>query len=735
MFSRIKQSIKSQFTVCPKTGRITGLKKGKRTSMVLWIILGVASVVWVVIRVVPKPSRAEYPCQKFAQPIAAGFVAWLMGLLGSTLLMRKARSMFQRKRFMIGAISFFVGAVICFITLNSTQKVAASVESLAAFTPSDAANSPMGTAIGVQPGRVAWVYDGDLTKSNISSGYWWDDNNTDTDVALKMMTQAILNIAGDSDIGHAWDTIFKSFNQRVYEETNTGYQAGDKIAIKINNISSRSYEWGSGDNLNCPQLIYALTWHLVNIAGVPDEDIAFYDCIWYHGDPVYDKVHDAFPGVRFAEGDGTDRSGYEDGPGDDPGTREMVVRDPDCVVHYADTNTVHGSGRVCLPTVVSEAKYFMSLTKVNSHALAGVTLCAKNMFGSVWQPDVEYTDGYYHNWSPKCMHETVAAYDYSADLTMRDMGTYNALVDLMGHEDLGGKSVLLIGDCIRRSWWSAAPFNGGPASSIFVSQDFCAIESVMLDFLNAAGKLNTGTHDNYLHEASQADDPPSGTFYDPEGDGTRLKSLGVHEHWNNSSDKQYSRNLGTGDGIELTQLIDQSLSILYATQNEQTVDITSGSVSIDILSTVSWSVSEDADWLTATKNSNSKLTLTFEANESAKRTVTVALTADGVETVYVTLTQTGDGSNIDNTLAGDNIVSVYPSPATDNLFIASDANINAGLTVKFYNTAGKLVQSNDYLQIYQNSPIEVDISSLDNGVYFMRLNSSEFTQTEKIIKE
>jgi hypothetical protein len=33
-----------------------------------------------------------------------------------------------------------------------------------------------------------------------------------------------------------------------------------------------------------------------------------------------------------------------------------------------------------------------------------------------------------------------------------------------------------------------------------------------------------------------------------------LQSLGVHEHWNNSTDKQYSRNLGTGAGIELVRL-------------------------------------------------------------------------------------------------------------------------------------------------------------------------------------
>jgi len=47
---------------------------------------------------------------------------------------------------------------------------------------------------------------------------------------------------------------------------------------------------------------------------------------------------------------------------------------------------------------------------------------------------------------------------------------------------------------------------------------------------------------------------PSHAKYDPEGDGTVLASLGVHEHWNNATNRKYSRNLGTGKGIELIQL-------------------------------------------------------------------------------------------------------------------------------------------------------------------------------------
>jgi hypothetical protein len=134
------------------------------------------------------------------------------------------------------------------------------------------------------------------------------------------------------------------------------------------------------------------------------------------------------------------------------------------------------------------------------------------------------------------------------------MGSYNALVDLLGHEKLGGKTLLFFVECLRYTYRSA-PFNGGLACSLFASQDGVAIDSVLVDFLRSEQNVPGGAIDNYLHEAALANDPPSGAFYDPEGDGTRLESLGVHEHWNNPVDRQYSRNLGTGEGIKLIQAI------------------------------------------------------------------------------------------------------------------------------------------------------------------------------------
>ncbi len=553
MFSKIRRLIKKQFTVCPRTDKITGLEKVNRKTLWLWIIFGLASVIWVLIRVVPKPSRATYPCQKVAQPMAAGFIVWLLGLAGSTLIIRRARRLFQRQRFVVGAICFAIGALLYYVTLSDTRDVAASVLNVnASFVPTDPANTPMGTGKGIHPGRVVWVYDNELCDQGSTSGWWWEDDRTDPEVAQRMMSQALINLTGITDPVESWDSLFKYFNQTHYDQNDMGYQAGDKIAIKVNNIFSRSYEWTSSqDNRPCPQMVHALIWELVNNAGVPEEDITFYDCIWYHGDPVYNYCHADFPGVRWAEGDATDRPGYEAGPGDDPGTREKVVRDPNCVVYYGDPDLVPGSGTVCLPTVVSEAKYLMNIGLPRPHELAGITVCAKNFFGSVWHPTIY---DYYHHWQPMFMHQAVSAYNYSASIPMRPMGSYNALVDLMGHKDLGGKTLLFIAECIRYKYWSAPPFNGGPASSLFMSQDGVAIESVLLDFLRSEGAVASGTVDNYLHEAAQADNPPSGTVYDPENDTIPLESLGVHEHWNNSTDKEYSRDLGTGEGIELIQI-------------------------------------------------------------------------------------------------------------------------------------------------------------------------------------
>jgi hypothetical protein len=67
------------------------------------------------------------------------------------------------------------------------------------------------------------------------------------------------------------------------------------------------------------------------------------------------------------------------------------------------------------------------------------------------------------------------------------------------------------------------------------------------------GIANRSGFDPYWHEAALANDPPSGTYYDPDHATAtmHLPRLVAREHWNNPLERKYSRNLGTGDGIEL----------------------------------------------------------------------------------------------------------------------------------------------------------------------------------------
>ena len=65
---------------------------------------------------------------------------------------------------------------------------------------------------------------------------------------------------------------------------------------------------------------------------------------------------------------------------------------------------------------------------------------------------------------------------------------------------------------------------------------------------------NVNGVDDYLHQAADKANWPEGITYDPDNSGKPIPSLGIHEHWNNPVNKQYSRNLGKSYGIELISI-------------------------------------------------------------------------------------------------------------------------------------------------------------------------------------
>jgi hypothetical protein len=509
---------------------------------------------------------------KVAAPFAGGFLAYLGGLLGAIISFKTARNYFYKSKYLLASILVVAGLTAGAFSIMSTEteSYAFSPAGDSLFVPTEPPNTPMGTAKGIFPGRVVWNWDSTAATWNGTSGNWWSDSNTHQAVVDSMLCQSLRALTGKTTDQEAWDTLFKYFNMN-HGKGNIGYQNGEKIAIKINLVQSSSPGTVGNKSFVPPQFALSLLRQLVNVVGVKDSNITFYDTDRFVPDPVYTKCKNAYPGVHFM--------GWVQSGG-----REKYVRDT-TRIHWAEnlTEEINGGHPAFLPTSVTKASYLINLADFKAHRYMGVTFCSKNHFGTL---SVDGNNGREYQDAPHAagLHYYTAVHDIyiegSPEWTFkgRPMGTYNTLVDLMGHKDLGAKTLLFIIEAFYGvqyegcpvgpdSKWQMAPFNDNWTSSLFLSQDNVAIESVGLDFFRTEQSINPnytytyGAVDNYLHEAALADNPPSGTVYDPEHDGISLQSLGVHEHWNNATEKQYTRNLGTGNGIELVSLTGTVTSI------------------------------------------------------------------------------------------------------------------------------------------------------------------------------
>ena len=78
-----------------------------------------------------------------------------------------------------------------------------------------------------------------------------------------------------------------------------------------------------------------------------------------------------------------------------------------------------------------------------------------------------------------------------------------------------------------------------------------------------------------------------------------------------------------------------------------------------------------------------------------------------------------------------NNVSVYPNPTSDFLNINLE-NVSNNVDIKIYNLAGQLIYSSQY---NQTNSIQLDISNNVSGIYFVKIQTDEYTESFKIIKE
>jgi len=534
----------SKQKICPKTGKI--IRNSKKRN-IIFTLFGLSSLIWFLIRVIPKPSRAAYPCMKVAAPIASGFVIYLVGLLTTSFVIFKARNNFKKARYIMTAVFVLAAMAGALLLTNSPKNPAYATSTL------DEPNTPIGTATGIYPGRVVWVHNPDANNENCtnkSGDYWWMDKNNNQNVIDQMLSQSIQSMTGKTSDSEAWDALFRYYNQ-THGKGDVGYTPGEKVIVKINlgcewsrNNDRNTYIWKTGGDRidSTPHLVLSMLKQLANKAGIPQENIGVGDPIRHFSGPYWDLCHGEFPNIEYWDIDGK------------LGRTKMIPSDGP-VLFYSD-----GEDEDYLPKKIIDADYMINMPCLKAHARAGITIGPKNHFGSHCR-----ASGASH------LHRSLPCPNQDGNYENGKMGSYRCFVDIMGHEHLGGKTMLYVVDGIWGAGeavdppnkWHSAPFNEDWPASLILSQDAVAIESVCFDFLyeeydeehysNRNFPYIPGTQD-YMHQAADPANWPEGINYDPENDGSVLTSLGVHEHWNNPVDKLYSRNLGTGEGIELIKV-------------------------------------------------------------------------------------------------------------------------------------------------------------------------------------
>jgi hypothetical protein len=530
-------------------------------------ILGLAALLWFLIRVIPKPSRASYPCQRAAFPIASAFVLWTCGSVAGLFSVAGLRRLVFRYR--------WAAASLCAITLvagglwfaHSRSASAAAIATRYDFQPKQR-NVPLGVARGVYPGRVVWTRDPKAAHwSGIlgtATDQWSMDSSTDQARVDAMLSTTLRKLTGAPTDDDAWKAIFTYYNNEKRGLAKTGYRPGEIVAVKINQNCGGPK--GSADEINVsPQVALAMVRQLVLHAHVAEADIVVYDAERFISPGVLTKIWNEFKDVRFVQRDPPDPAQ----PKNPAYGNYHGLEAPQWVegVSYS-ANSYHDAKFI--PKQIMDATYLVNVALLKAHSYpyaaaeggdegqTGISMTGKNNFGSI-------------KGTPE-LH---------ASINTNQGGTphaYSPIVDLSASPNLGSKTILYLLDGLygaRRHESHAlhfpnAPFNNRVEpyanpdwpSSILASLDGVALDSVGLDILFSQTKNNLDSNghprilirenaDDYLQEEALADHPPSGTAY--RQNGKPVASLGVTEHWNDDASRQYSRNLDPkhGKGIEL----------------------------------------------------------------------------------------------------------------------------------------------------------------------------------------
>lgn len=127
------------------------------------------------------------------------------------------------------------------------------------------------------------------------------------------------------------------------------------------------------------------------------------------------------------------------------------------------------------------------------------------------------------------------------------------------------------------------------------------------------------------------------------------------------------------------------------------------------------------------------LTVTVTCGDTSSTCSSYAIyksTEGSSEMIGVNVLEPETTTGIKNTKSDAKEFVIYPNPGNGNVKILS--GINSKATIQVYSLIGKLVYSEDVASL-QNTAHELNLTGLENGIYFVKVSQGSKTSTEKIV--
>lgn len=450
----------------------------------LFIITGILSLIWFIIRTSQKPKRITYPCQQIALNNSILFLVYLAGALGIKVTHTHARNAIIK----ICTQSLYllvlgIGAVSIMISL-----------AVNIYSKKTEGYDP----IGESKGSVVWIHDESATTDITNYQSYWKYSNPDS--VSNMISRGVQTISKTNTNATAMAEIFGE-----QDCTNKS------VAIKVNFVN----DMNSYALVNSPEVIIALI-ELLTISeeeifvGFKEENIYVYDITKSFDNSArkyfITAIHEKFPKVHVI-------GGYCYGNTCDYGAEKTEFNDSKFTFPFSkptgDQYCATQSEQYIAP-FLEKADYIINVPLLKGHSAEnlGATLGFKNHFGTIS--------------NPRGAHDCISTFGNDEGL----LGVYMA--EFADGRTIADKTVLTIGDGIFSTPYShdSAPeswdfFKNDTPNSIFMSKDPVAIDSLMYDLIMTEFELNKKPYvipgQKYLEASAR-------------------EGLGIHEHPSFSED-------------------------------------------------------------------------------------------------------------------------------------------------------------------------------------------------------